>query len=148
MERLLDSYGKFPEPIPGILAATGAEDTIRTDLFDFRPISRWSSNNVALLGDAAHAMTPNLGQGGAQAIEDAFVLADQCGRTGSVAKALQEYERIRMAKAKWIVKASWTFGQVSHWQNPLARWTRDAAIRRMPSSMRYKQMDQLNKLNY
>ena len=148
MERLFDSYGKFPDPIPHILAATRAEDTIRTDLFDFKPIPRWYRDNVALVGDAAHAMTPNLGQGGAQAIEDAFVLAKQCGQAGSVAEALEAYERVRMAKAKWIVKASWTFGQVSHWQNPVARWTRDTVIRRMPSSMRYRQMDQLNKLNY
>jgi 2-polyprenyl-6-methoxyphenol hydroxylase-like FAD-dependent oxidoreductase len=148
MERLFNSYGKFPDPIPAILAAARAEDTIRTDLFDFRPISRWSRDNVALLGDAAHAMTPNLGQGGAQAIEDAFVLAEHCGQAGSVAETLKDYERIRMAKAKWIVKASWTFGQVSHWQNPMARWTRDSVIRWMPSWMRYKQMDQLNSLNY
>jgi len=148
IERLLDSYGKFPDPIPGIIAATRAEDTIRTDLFDLRPISRWSRGNVALLGDAAHPMTPNLGQGGAQAVEDAFVLAEQCAQARSIAEALAGYESIRMAKAVWIVKASWTFGQVSHWQNPLARWTRDSVIRRMPSWMRYKQMDQLNSLNY
>ncbi len=148
MQRLFDSYGKFPDPIPRILAAARAEDTIRTDLFDFKPIPRWSEGNVVLLGDAAHAMTPNLGQGGAQAIEDAFVLAEQCGQADSVAAALGTYERVRMAKATWITKASWTFGQISHWQNPVARWTRDAIIRRVPSWMRYKQMEQFYNLNY
>ena len=144
----MDAYGKFPDPIPQILSATRTEDTIRTDLFDFRPIPRWSRDNVALVGDAAHAMTPNLGQGGAQAIEDAFVLAEQCGQAGSVAEAFKDYERIRMAKAKWIVNTSWTFGQVSHWQNPVARWTRDALMRGMPSSMQQKQLEKLNTLNY
>jgi len=67
-------------------------------------MSGWSRHNVVLLGDAAHAMTPNLGQGGAQAVEDAFVLAEQFGQASSVAEALEHYERIRMPKAKWIVK--------------------------------------------
>jgi 2-polyprenyl-6-methoxyphenol hydroxylase-like FAD-dependent oxidoreductase len=148
MERLLDSYQKFPNPIPEILAAARAEDTVRTDLFDFPPMSGWSRHNVVLLGDAAHAMTPNLGQGGAQAVEDAFVLAEQFGQASSVAEALANYERIRMPKAKWIVKTAWSFGQISHWQSPLARWARDVAIRWTPSSIRQKQLDKLYNLNY
>jgi len=148
MERLLDAYQQFPNPIPEMLVATRAEDTIRTDLFDFPPISGWSRQNVVLLGDAAHAMTPNLGQGGAQAIEDAFVLAEQCGQADSVAEALVDYECIRMPKAKRIVKNAWIFGHVSHWQNPLVRWARDAAIRWTPSSIGQKQLDKLSSLNY
>jgi 2-polyprenyl-6-methoxyphenol hydroxylase-like FAD-dependent oxidoreductase len=148
MERLRDAYRNYPTPIPEILAATRAEDTVRTDLFDFRPITGWSRHNVALLGDAAHAMTPNLGQGGAQAIEDAFVLAEQLGQARSVAEALESYERIRMPKAKWIVRNARFFGQVSHWKNPFARWARDAAIRWTPSSIEQKQLDKLLRLNY
>jgi 2-polyprenyl-6-methoxyphenol hydroxylase-like FAD-dependent oxidoreductase len=148
MQRLLESYREFPDPIPEILAATRAEETVRTDLFDFPPIPRWSRNNVVLLGDAAHAMTPNLGQGGAQAVEDAFVLAERCGQARSVAEALENYERIRMPKAKWIVKTARSFGQISHWQNPLARWVRDTAIRWTPRSMEQKQLDKLYSINY
>jgi len=148
MERLLDSYRRFPDPIADILAAAKVEETIRTDLFDFSPISGWSKHNVVLLGDAAHAMTPNLGQGGAQAVEDAYVLAEQCGRATSIADALRHYESIRMPKAKWIVKTSWNLGQVSHWQNRTARWGRDAALRWTPSSIQQKQLDRLYSLNY
>jgi 2-polyprenyl-6-methoxyphenol hydroxylase-like FAD-dependent oxidoreductase len=148
MEQLLDSYKKFPNPIPEILAAAKVEDTVRTDLFDFPPISGWSRHNVVLLGDAAHAMTPNLGQGGAQAVEDAYVLAEECGQAASVAEALENYERIRMPKAEWIVKTSWSFGQISHWQNPLVRWVRDSAIRWTPSAIRQKQLNKLYSLNY
>jgi 2-polyprenyl-6-methoxyphenol hydroxylase-like FAD-dependent oxidoreductase len=148
MRRLIASYQAFPSPVREILAATKAEDTVRTDLFDFPPISSWSSNRVVLLGDAAHAMTPNLGQGGAQAIEDAFVLAEQCGKAGGVAEALENYERIRMPKARWIVKTSWNLGQVSHWQSPLARLARDAVFRWTPSSVTEKQLEKLCSLNF
>jgi 2-polyprenyl-6-methoxyphenol hydroxylase-like FAD-dependent oxidoreductase len=148
MERLLDAYQEFPNPIPEILAAASAEDTVRTDLFDFPPMSAWSRHNVVLLGDAAHAMTPNLGQGGAQAVEDAFVLAEQFGQASSVAEALENYERIRVPKAKWIVKTAWSFGRISHWRNPWARRARDEAIRWTPSSISQKQLDKLYSLNY
>ena len=143
MDRLLNSYREFPSPVPEILAAANAGDTIRTDLFDFPPISSWSRNNVVLLGDAAHAMTPNLGQGGAQAIEDAFVLAEQFEKAESITQAIGSYERIRMPRVNWIVKTAWSFGQMAHWQNPLARWARDSALRWTPSSVTQKQEDQL-----
>jgi len=148
MARLRDSYRSFPSPVPEILAAAKVEDTVRTDLFDFPPIPSWSNRNVVLLGDAAHAMTPNLGQGGAQAIEDAYVLAEQFAQPGSGADALSNYERIRMPKAKSIVNTAWRFGQISHWQNPLARWGRDAAMRWTPVSIEQKQLDNLYSLNY
>ena len=52
MQSLLDSYQEFPDPVPQILSATRTEETLRTDLFDFPPISSWFSHNVVLLGDA------------------------------------------------------------------------------------------------
>jgi 2-polyprenyl-6-methoxyphenol hydroxylase-like FAD-dependent oxidoreductase len=147
MKRLLDSYREFPHPVPEILAAAPATDTIRTDLFDFQSLPGWSAQNVVLLGDAAHAMTPNLGQGGAQAIEDAFILAEQCHSSNSIAQALRTYERIRLPRVQWIAKTAWGFGQIAHWQNPLARWARDASIRWTPSSVKLKQLDRLYSLD-
>jgi 2-polyprenyl-6-methoxyphenol hydroxylase-like FAD-dependent oxidoreductase len=143
MGHVLDSYRAFPSPVPEILAASNVKDTIRTDLFDFPPISSWSRNNVVLMGDAAHAMTPNLGQGGAQAIEDAFVLAEQFEKADSITQAFDRYERIRMPRVKWIVNTAWSLGQLAHWQNPVARWARNSALRRMPSSLTVRQADRL-----
>jgi 2-polyprenyl-6-methoxyphenol hydroxylase-like FAD-dependent oxidoreductase len=140
---LVNSYREFPSPVPEILAAANAGDTIRTDLFDFPPISSWSRNNVVLLGDAAHAMTPNLGQGGAQAIEDAFVLAEQFEKAESITQAIDSYERTRMPRVNWIMKTAWSFGQMAHWQNPVARWARNSALQWTPSSVTVKQQERL-----
>jgi len=62
------------EPIAAPIGATPESAILRNDIYDPDPLSRWSCDRVTLLGDAAHPMTPNLGQGACQAIEDAVVL--------------------------------------------------------------------------
>lgn len=62
-----------------LIEATPEEDVLRRDIFDKAPIFRWHKDRVIVLGDAAHAMQPNLGQGGCMAIEDAFQLSLELG---------------------------------------------------------------------
>ncbi len=70
-ETLFRTY--FPQWI-GLLQDTRTQDILGTDISDLKPLTQWSSGRVGLIGDAAHATTPNLGQGGAMAVEDALVL--------------------------------------------------------------------------
>jgi 2-polyprenyl-6-methoxyphenol hydroxylase-like FAD-dependent oxidoreductase len=73
---LLRRFGDWHEPIPAVLAAARPEDVLRHDVHHIAgPLPAYHRGRVALLGDAAHAMPPTLGQGGNQAIEDAIVLA-------------------------------------------------------------------------
>lgn len=144
---LADCYADFPNPIPQIIAASSMADVIRTDLYDFPPIPRWHEGRVVLIGDAAHAMTPNLGQGGAQAIEDALVLAEEFSQQHSAAEALGRFERIRMSKVKWVVNTAWRLGQMAHVQAPPARWLRDLALRWLPEQVNRKQLDRLYRLD-
>lgn len=78
-----------------------ATDTKRWALYDRSPLERWTSGRISLLGDSAHAMLPFFGQGAAQAVEDAAVLAECLRDVGpeSVPKALQRYEGIRRPRA-------------------------------------------------
>jgi salicylate hydroxylase len=74
---------------------------LRGAVFVRRPLERWTFGRVTLLGDAAHAMEPFQAQGAAQAIEDAYVLADCLDGVGpaDVGAALERYERVRTSRA-------------------------------------------------
>ncbi|HSW24773.1 MAG TPA: FAD-dependent monooxygenase [Burkholderiaceae bacterium] len=81
-----------------------ASSTKRWALYDRDPLERWTAGRIGLLGDAAHAMLPFFGQGAAQAIEDAFVLAACLKATDrrSAPQALRRYERIRRPRASQV----------------------------------------------
>jgi 2-polyprenyl-6-methoxyphenol hydroxylase-like FAD-dependent oxidoreductase len=74
---LLIVFNEWVEPIPGLVAATDGEAILRNDMYDRPPARRWSGGRVTLVGDAAHPMTPNAGQGACQALEDAVALRRQ-----------------------------------------------------------------------
>lgn len=73
--RLMSLFGGWCDKVVDLLLATPEEQILRRDIYDRIPILTWSKGRVTLLGDSAHAMQPNLGQGGCMAIEDGFQLA-------------------------------------------------------------------------
>src|SRR5204862_1111559 len=127
-------FGRWHEPVPAVLDATPADRILRTDIFDREPIPRWHDGRVVLLGDAAHPMTPNLGQGAAQAIEDAGVLAASLTAATTVEEALGAYEAARVGRTRAFVRASRRFGDVAQWRHPLAVFARDLMMRLTPES--------------
>jgi 2-polyprenyl-6-methoxyphenol hydroxylase-like FAD-dependent oxidoreductase len=140
---LLARFGSWHEPVAAIIEATPPDRILRTDIYDRDPIERWHAGRVVLLGDAAHPMTPNLGQGAGQAIEDAVVL-DQClAASSSIDEALTRYEQQRVARANGIVLASRRFGAIAQWSNPIAAWIRDRAMSLTPASVAINQARQL-----
>ena len=88
-DELLGRFGRWPDPIPAVLDATPPEAIVRNDVYDRSVTRRWVSGRIALVGDAAHPMTPDLGQGACQAIVDAWVLADGVRRTDRLETALR-----------------------------------------------------------
>jgi 2-polyprenyl-6-methoxyphenol hydroxylase-like FAD-dependent oxidoreductase len=109
--------------------AEGTDDAaiVRSDICELPHTERWGEGRVTLLGDAAHATTPNLGQGGGMAIEDAVVLAQSLssGDGGDVAECLRAYEDARRARARFVVDRSHAIGVMLHWENPIAVKVRD-----------------------
>ena len=96
-----------------------------------------------MLGDAAHPMTPNLGQGAGQAIEDAVELDECLAGSPTAEAALTRYEQRRVARANGIALASRRLGAMAQWSHPVAAWIRDRAMSLMPASVAIRQARKL-----
>jgi 2-polyprenyl-6-methoxyphenol hydroxylase-like FAD-dependent oxidoreductase len=105
--------------VPALLAATKPESIHRRDTFDRTPLMRWGKGRVTLLGDAAHAMTFDLGQGAGTSLTDGVVFADQWARQGAPIAALRSYERARRKVTLPLVLASRQIGAATAWGGPL-----------------------------
>jgi len=105
-----------------------ASDWRAWPLFVREPIERFALGPIALLGDAAHPMTPFLAQGAAQAIEDADALARRLSESEDVAKALAAYSGDRVARATRVQRDALAQGRLYHMSGPLAL-ARDLAMR-------------------
>lgn len=141
-------YSCFGELACAIINATPEENIIRSDIYDFAPINRWWSGQVALLGDAAHATTPNLGQGGCQAVEDAYVIAACLKGSKSPEEAFKRYQGTRIEKATHVVNLSWRFGQMTNLGSPVMRSLRNGMMRMLPEKMTLRALDKILRLNY
>lgn len=126
-------YRGWHAPVPQLIAATEPGRVLRTELFDRPPTDAWGHGPVTLLGDAAHPMTPNLGQGGCQAIEDAWVLARELARDPSP-QGLRRYEAARTARTRRFVDESWRFGKIAQTSNRLVIAARNALMKVIPES--------------
>lgn len=102
---LLRRFGAWHQPVPAILEAVTPEQVLRNDVFQAsEPLPAHHRGRVALLGDAAHAMPPTLGQGGNQAIEDAVVLAHHATGSAGITEALAAYTADRLPRTTEVVQ--------------------------------------------
>lgn len=139
--RLENLFAGWHRPIADVLAATPETAILHNDILHRLPAPRWVSGRVALLGDAAHPMTPNLGQGACQAIEDAVILADCLTRNpADPAGALRSYESRRKSRADAVVLSALRLGRLAQVENVAARWLRDLLLAMTPASVTRAQL--------
>ncbi|MWC27045.1 6-hydroxynicotinate 3-monooxygenase [Paenibacillus sp. MMS18-CY102] len=139
---LAASFHHYHEPVATLIESTPEDAIIHRDIVDFAPIPQFAFGRVLLIGDAAHAMTPNLGQGACQAIEDAICLAECMKRYGpaGLAEAFQAFESLRRTRTAAIVNRSRAVGRIAQLGNPALCHLRDAALRLTPASATRKQL--------
>jgi 2-polyprenyl-6-methoxyphenol hydroxylase-like FAD-dependent oxidoreductase len=147
---LNDLVSEFQSDIQKVIQKTDNQAIIQNDLLDLTPLKSWHKGNIVLLGDAAHASTPNLGQGACQAIEDAYVLADCLANSSAskVSEAFLRYEKLRMEKAHFVVKTSLQIAALNNIGGAVGYRLRNGLMRLVPKSVGEKQFDYLFKLNY
>ncbi|MET0403589.1 MAG: FAD-dependent monooxygenase [Cystobacter sp.] len=140
---LRETFRTAHAPLPQLIEATNDADLLRSELHDRPPLGHWGRGRVTLLGDAAHPMLPNLGQGACSAIEDAAVLALALDEAEELEHGLRDYEARRRERVSWLQKQSWSFGVIGQWEHPLAVWMREQSIRLAPSRLLRRQQNAL-----
>jgi 2-polyprenyl-6-methoxyphenol hydroxylase-like FAD-dependent oxidoreductase len=140
---ILRRFSGWHEPIAAVAEATDDSAILRNDVYYLESLPRWSKGRVVLVGDAAHATTPGVGQGAAQAIEDAVVLAERLAGSGELATALAEYEAIRRPRAEAVLKMSRRADKAAQLASPLGWRLRNAIVRRLPERARRRQLEPL-----
>lgn len=145
---LHDLFKDFNNDVINIIENTSEDTVIKNRILDLKPIHKWYHKKVCLLGDAAHATTPNLGQGACQAIEDAYALAELYNPEKSIETVFEEYQNLRIKKAHKIVNSSWQVGKMAHIENDIAIYFRNLLMRSVPSSMNNNQLRNMFDIDY
>jgi 2-polyprenyl-6-methoxyphenol hydroxylase-like FAD-dependent oxidoreductase len=125
LDRFRERFAGFGGPVPAYLAALECDEQLHAGPFEWVELDRWHTSRVVLIGDAAHAHPPNMGEGGCMAMEDAFVLAEELRAAESVESALASYVARRRPRADWVHEQSRIAAE--SWVLPTA--VRNAALR-------------------
>lgn len=139
-DNLLRLFDGWYRPVLQLIEATPTSSILKTGAFD-RPATRtWGRGRMTLLGDAIHPTTPNLGQGGCLAMEDAMLLARCFERYGANEDALRRYERARHKRTTAVSIYSRYYGNIGQWENVWARGLRRTALALVPESLAQRLM--------
>lgn len=145
---ITELFKEFHPEIVEIISETPEEKIIFNAIKDLQPITKWQDGSVCLIGDAAHATTPNMGQGACQSVEDAYVIGQLFAQGKTVNEVFALYEKLRIEKAHYIVNTSWKFGEIAHYENSFAVWLRNTLVKLMPKSAIEKQLNKVFSIEY
>ncbi len=140
---LQHNFQDYHQDIKSILATTPNDSLIHNDIYHLQPLDSYHSEAIVLIGDAAHATTPNLGQGACMGIEDAAVLLQELRNQEDIKTALANFSKRRVARCKYIVNTSTKMGQLAQLDNKYLIPIRNFITRNMPLAYQRKQFKKL-----
>ena len=116
---LSEHFAGWADPVQTLIQQLDPEQTNRVEIHDIEPLKSLAKGRVALIGDAAHSTAPDLGQGGCQAMEDAWALANYLATTNiSVDDALQRYQNSRLERVAQIILKARKRSEMTHGKVP------------------------------
>jgi 2-polyprenyl-6-methoxyphenol hydroxylase-like FAD-dependent oxidoreductase len=105
-----------------------SDEMIVYPVYDIPNLKKWYKANICLIGDAAHAVSPHVGQGASLALEDTAILAKLLDQESSVEQAFEKFQEARQERVKKIIKTARKIGDNKSKPNPIATWFRDKLI--------------------
>ncbi len=126
-------FNHFPNEVRQILDKQSETGILLNDIYDMKPLKTFVYGRTLLLGDAAHATTPNMGQGAGQAMEDAIVLVN-CLEAYDFDKAIERYDKLRVKHTAKVIKRSRKIGKVAQKRNRFVAKLRNTMMKVMPNS--------------
>ena len=140
LNALRSLFKGYAEPVPAIIEALEGEKIYRDDIVDRSPLgSQWGQGRVTLIGDAAHPVQPNIGQGGCMAVEDAFELAKQlftnyCGGD-TIPFLLRQFEASRTQRVTRVFDTSRQVGKLAQADTALGCFLRNWIYKLTPTRL-------------
>ncbi|MFC9434965.1 FAD-dependent monooxygenase [Nocardia sp. NPDC057030] len=136
IETVARLFRDWHDPIPRLIDATPLRSLLRHDIYSLEtPLPSYAAGRAILLGDAAHAITPDLGQGAAQALEDAATLNALAATESTVESVIAGYDLARRGRTQQLAQASASAGRVAQWRNPLKVAFRNNSVWLTPRSV-------------
>eukprot|EP01117_Protostelium_nocturnum_P001898 TRINITY_DN1245_c0_g1_i3.p1 TRINITY_DN1245_c0_g1~~TRINITY_DN1245_c0_g1_i3.p1 ORF type:complete len:504 (-),score=164.76 TRINITY_DN1245_c0_g1_i3:45-1556(-) len=145
-----ETISKWPHPFPLLYHSTDPSQLYVHAISDRVPTNKWCSERVALVGDAAHPITPNMGQGANMAIEDSFVLSILIREHYFVhakdghQEAFYEYVSNRYPHTRKVADESYQQSKVGQWTHPFLVSLRELILRKMPNSFFLNKLKKTN----
>ena len=150
-EDLLEDFSSYGSFIKSLFQSS--KKVYKWGLFDRKSLNSFSNGNITLLGDSAHPMMPFLGQGGAMALEDAFVFGNLVNKSDDFNFIRNNYEKLRVGRTNAIKRSSRYQGYINHLGNPILKSLRnfmlkntDIAMRRTKNIYNYEPLRIINNL--
>ena len=125
LARLRNRFATFGGRVQEYLASLERDDQVICSAMEWMQSEKWHSGRVVLVGDAAHASSPMMGQGGCMAMEDACVLAEELRAAVTVESALASHANRRKPRVKWVQQQSMALAEILTGLSPV----RNAALR-------------------
>ncbi|WP_108808648.1 FAD-dependent monooxygenase [Aquimarina spinulae] len=145
-DKLTNMFSGYHPLVNDLIKNTSIDKIIRGDLSDLELLQKWNTQNICLIGDAAHSMTPDLGQGGAQAIEDAFYIVNFIKKSSSLETAYNDFYTYRKSKVEKLVKQSRITSKIAI-TNRFNEIIRNFILKYTPEKFMQKQMVELYQLD-
>lgn len=135
-----EHFAHFSPIIKRLVEETEDPYFLHHDIYDIKPLSTYVYQRVCLIGDAAHATTPNMGQGAGQSIEDAYELMKSIKNTRSIPNAFTKYNAKRLTKTRKVIKLSRQIGSAAQWDNALLVAFRNFFFPFIPKSLLFSRL--------